>query len=481
MRLLKKPNFIKYEFALNVGKLMSGTMLAQALGVIITPILTRFFLPEHFGVSSVFISYCAMIGTVVCLKYEMAIVIPDNDDDSANILGLSLLLVVCISAMIALLVIPFDDFWAKLLNNPKLQRYLIWMPVMVAASGTTMAFNFWLNRYKAFGQNSMASVLNSLTTQGFKLGAAVAGVASGGALILAAVIGQCVSAIFLAMRFNRVHAVALGSIRFTKMTALASRFRHFPLYASGAALLNTASQQLPVVFMAFFFEPAVVGYYAFGVGILSLPMSLITSAVSRVFYQKACEIRHSNGRQISSDLYQTLFTIGFFPFATIIFHGEMLFATIFGENWGPAGVYAQFIAVWSLFVFSVRPLTMTIAVYELQRIGLVLQSLLFILRLGSVYIGAFFNNALLAVALFSLTGAVHYFCTGLWYIHIAGGSVRRTLVATLPAVCVGSLLLILQMVFTKAFRLEGLPFFLNVAVALPVYIYAVRNKIRLAF
>lgn len=481
IRFFNWPSLLKYEFALNTGKLMSGTLFAQVLGIVITPILTRFYLPEHFGVSAIFMSYCAIIGVIACLKYELAIVIPESDDDAANMLALSLLLVAAITLAVTALVVPFNAFWAELLNLQKLQAYFAWMPVMVAAAGTTLALNYWMTRYKAFGQTSLARILNSLTSQGFKLGGAVAGFASGGALIMAVVIGQFISAIYLAIRFSRVHRVRRNSIRVSKMASLASRFRRFPQYSSGSALLNTASQQLPVVCMAFFFDSEIVGYYAFGVGMLSLPMSLIGSAVSQVFFQKACEIRSTNGRQISSDLYLSLFSIGFFPFATIVLHGKMLFVTIFGANWGPAGVYAQFIAVWSLFMFIARPLSMTIAVYELQRIGLALQALLFTLRLGSVCIGGFFENPLLAVALFSLTGALHCFCTALWYIRVAGGSVRQTLFATIMVVCFGSILLVIQVVIIKTLNFNALPSLLVFAVLLPAYLFSVRKKIRLAF
>jgi len=43
------------EFSKNVLTLMTGTTIAQAIPIAITPILTRLYTPEDFGVFALFI------------------------------------------------------------------------------------------------------------------------------------------------------------------------------------------------------------------------------------------------------------------------------------------------------------------------------------------------------------------------------------------------------------------------------------------
>ena len=49
-----KNKVLKSEFNRNVLTLMTGTTIAQALPIAITPILTRLYTPEDFGVFAIF-------------------------------------------------------------------------------------------------------------------------------------------------------------------------------------------------------------------------------------------------------------------------------------------------------------------------------------------------------------------------------------------------------------------------------------------
>ena len=415
-------------FIANIFKLMSGTVIAQAIGLLITPILTRIYAADAFGEAALFMSISSIIGVVACLKYELAIVIPKEDDEAATVFGISFLAVLVMSLIVAALVLPGKTLIVGLLNQPSFSTYIVWLPFMVFLLGINLILNYWNSRRNAFGRNAVARVAMSITTQGMKLGGGIIGPASGGSLIFAGIAGQFVSGLLQIFLAWRDKAIIIGNnLSLVKMKQAALKYRKFPIYSSWSGLLNTASQQMPVLVMSFFFKPSIIGYYALGVGILSLPMSLIAASVSQVFYQKACTIRANNGKEISSKVYINLFAMGFLPFAFITLYGKELFVVVFGAQWETAGSYAQMLSIWTLFMFMARPLSMIISVYELQKIGLVLQIILFMLRIGSVVIGGMVGSPYLAVILFSITGAVHCFLTSLWYIHVAGGSVRNVL------------------------------------------------------
>ena len=66
----------KSEFSKNVLTLMTGTTIAQAIPIAISPILTRIYSPEDFGV---FVLYTAIVSLVTAIstgKYELAIMLP---------------------------------------------------------------------------------------------------------------------------------------------------------------------------------------------------------------------------------------------------------------------------------------------------------------------------------------------------------------------------------------------------------------------
>ena len=81
----------KSQFARNVITLMMGTTVAQAIPVAISPILTRIYSPEEFGFFALFISISSIFGAIVNGRYEMAIMLPDKEEDAINIAALGLL------------------------------------------------------------------------------------------------------------------------------------------------------------------------------------------------------------------------------------------------------------------------------------------------------------------------------------------------------------------------------------------------------
>jgi len=65
----------------SVLTLVGGTSIAQALSFLFSPIQTRLFSPEVFGELSVFGSITGIVGIIICLRYELAIVLPKDDDE----------------------------------------------------------------------------------------------------------------------------------------------------------------------------------------------------------------------------------------------------------------------------------------------------------------------------------------------------------------------------------------------------------------
>ena len=96
-------------FAENVLKLVTGSVIAQGIGVIVAPIIARLFAPEAFGVAALFASITGIIGVVACLRYELAIMLPKTDEEAANLLGASLFFVLIITGISVLIIF----FWRR--------------------------------------------------------------------------------------------------------------------------------------------------------------------------------------------------------------------------------------------------------------------------------------------------------------------------------------------------------------------------------
>ena len=97
----------KSEFSRNVLTLMTGTTIAQAIPIAISPILTRIYTPEDFGVFALFIGVVGVISVIATLTYEQAIILPKYDKYAINIFMLSLILILFTSIFSFIIIFLF--------------------------------------------------------------------------------------------------------------------------------------------------------------------------------------------------------------------------------------------------------------------------------------------------------------------------------------------------------------------------------------
>ncbi len=67
---------IKNKSSRNILTLMTGSTIAQAIPIAISPILTRLYTPEDFGVLALFTSLVTIFSVISTGRYEFAIMLP---------------------------------------------------------------------------------------------------------------------------------------------------------------------------------------------------------------------------------------------------------------------------------------------------------------------------------------------------------------------------------------------------------------------
>ena len=105
------------EYSQNVLTLMTGSTLSQAISIAVSPILTRLYKPEDFGLYAIFVAIITIIGTIASGRYELAIILPKKEEDAINIFGLGILITIFMTVLTAILVFVFNDSIVYLLNN----------------------------------------------------------------------------------------------------------------------------------------------------------------------------------------------------------------------------------------------------------------------------------------------------------------------------------------------------------------------------
>jgi len=400
------------RFARNVAVVTSGTAGAQAITMAFAPLITRIYGPEAFGLLGTFMAIVAVAVPVAALAYPIAIVLPREDRDALGLVRLSATISFGVALLAAVLLAFGGDWLTATLGAESVAGYLFLIPVAMLFGAWMQIAQQWLIRKKQFGVVGRSAVAHSLILNSAKSGFGWLNPV-GAVLIVLATLGHALHAALLfigARRRYQAEATEVGIGPSTPLKELAYGHRDFPFYQSPQLLLNAASQSLPVLLLAAFFGPVIAGFYALCVQVLKAPSSVVGQAVGSVFYPHFSEAVHE-GRRATPIWFKataSLGAIGFVPFVTVVVLGPWLFEFVFGSDWRVAGVFAQWLSAWMFFVFLNQPSAKAIIVYQKQHLALALNVASIFLRAGAIILGAWWlESALVAVALYSITGILH--------------------------------------------------------------------------
>jgi O-antigen/teichoic acid export membrane protein len=446
---LSTPKPKTSSFGLDVAKLAGSTSFGQLLTIVAMPVLSRIYSPDSFGVAEVFAALVTVIGTIACLRYDLALMLPERDEDAANLLATSFFFTIITTFLTTLAVFVGREALAEVLNTPELASYLWLAPLGVLGTGGFLALNSWNSRKRRYGRLSVAGVTRSTTTVGTQLGAGLGYPGTAGGLIAGKVAGMLASSAMLGVQTWRSESrMIFQSVNRQGMLTQMKRYRKFPLFSTWTALLNNISWQLPSFLLASFFSSSVVGYYALGTRLLRAPMSLVGTAIAQVFFQRATEAKAEGTlATLVESGFRALTTLGMFPILLLAITGQDIFVVAFGPSWAEAGVYTQILSVWTFFWFISSPLGTLYSVLERQEVGLVLNVIILATRLISLIVGGVLNDARLALWLFGGSGIVVYGYISLMIANASGvglktlfGMLTRQLIVFVP--CGGILVLI---------------------------------------
>lgn len=440
---LKLPK--KGSFIFNVLTLMTGASIAQVIPVVISPILTRVYTPENFGIFALFLSITGILSVIVTGRYGLAIMLPEKDEESVNLLILSILIACGISLIVLIIVFIFNNQITKLLSTREISRWLYFIPFAILLAGIYQALNCWSIRKKQFKSVSFSKVGQSTTRAATSLSLGLLKFGSTG-LIIANFVGQTIATLILGWQVWKNDKNKMKFVLKEKIKKVAKKYKNFPKYSTWSALLNTASVQVPILILTPFFGSEVVGFYSLSHRVLTMPISLLGQAVGQTFFQKASENKNNRKRlqYITFEVYKKLLYVGCFPILVITFFGKEIFSFIFGAQWIIAGNYAQILSIWILLVFISSPLSTLFIVLNKLRQGLMVDIILFSSRVISLLVGVmFFKNIEISIILFGTVSAIIWLGLCLYILKLVSIPYLTSFFVMLKVILISSLPLII--------------------------------------
>ncbi len=445
------------EYILNPGKerqlykniftLTTGTTVAQAIAIAISPVLTRIYEPAEFGNLALFVSLINILTIIATGRYEQAIMLPKKKNDAKQITGLTIGLTLTFSVVLLIVVLLFSKQIAVIFKQPEIAPWLLLLPLAVFLHAVFYAFESWSNREKKYKDISLSKITQSGLISSSKLAMGFAGFGTAG-MIVSTVLGYMGAAVFLFNRILKGNTRFFSEFRISEFKKQANQYKKFFQYTMPSNLINNFSLQLPVFLLTSFFSASIVGFYSLAHRIITVPMSLIGRSVSQVYYQNASELRGKPEelKEFTFGIYKKLLYLGVLPFSLLGVWGDYLFGFVFGSEWSVAGQYAQYLSIWILFNFISSPISQLFSVLEIQEKGLVVNVLLFIFRLFPLLLGIalFSEDPLSVIITFSILSSLFWIGFSFYLMKLAGVKFITTFIFTfktifivfIPLICI---------------------------------------------
>jgi len=388
--------------------LVGGTTVAQFFNFIFSPIQTRLFSPEVFGELSVFTSIISIVAVIVCLRFELAIVLPKDDEEGFSIYKLSLFFAIIISTLAAFVFLFYHSPIYKALGAEKLSKYWYYVPLSLILTGVIQASDYWLTRERKFKVLSLNKIITVIAVNLVSIFLGLLGYVDLGTRLLAVVISNIASLVIIA--HSIIPEFHDGKhVQHYPAKELFRRYKNFFLYDIWGALINSISWMIVPILMNRYYGSFAAGQYAIGLRVIQLPLNLIGASIGQVFLKTASEKKYFNqlyGYVIETTKRLFLFSI---PFTLILLVcGRYLFKFIFGQQWEIAGIYVQILAPWAMIWFISNPISAVNSILQKQQIRLIITISNLATRFASLYIGSLFHNERFGLVLFSLSGMIIY-------------------------------------------------------------------------
>lgn len=415
----------KSAYARNVLTLMTGTSLAQAIPIAISPILTRLYSPEEFGRFALYLAVAVIASVLVTGRYELAILLPRQDRDALHVAALAISLSILFSTGLLAIVIFFAHPIANLLGDAALAPWLYWVPASTLLLGVYQSLNYWSNRKAQYKRLAISRTVQSGSAALAQLGCGYVGSGAAG-LVGGQLAGQALATSVLARLVWREDRGLIRTLGVPRSLAFAKKYINFPKYLIVAHGFNTASGQMPVLLLSALFNTTAAGFFTLTQRVMAAPMSLVAGALGDVFRQEASQayIRQGNCKAIYEKTFKRLLSISIVPFSIFFLAAPELFAWVFGEQWRVAGEYAQILTPLAFLQFVTTPLSSVYVFAEKQRIDLLWQICLLILVTVSFFGGKFFTNEKIAIVMFSASYCLMYGVNGVVSYSLAAGRWR---------------------------------------------------------
>ena len=424
-----KNKFLSDPLSKGIFIIASGSVIGQLISVITTLITTRLYSPTDFGVLGLFTSTLTVLALTGGFAYEMALPLPKDDEDAANIFIFFLILLSVTSICFLIVCVLFGDSILSFFNIIALRSYVFLLIIGFFGVSLYGSLTYWVTRRRDYKRITYTKIYQSAGGSVTKI---TLGLLNAGAigLLAGAVLSQMLGIGTLLRYMWEKDRGLFKSLSLSRMVDNAKRYIQFPLYSFPSGVINALALQLPVFMLSAIYGLRVVGMFTLAHSVLVLTSSLISTSMGQVYFAEVSKMTRENSRELKNLYLATTKKLLFIGTPLIIIPSLLapfLFPVVFGPVWSEAGWYCLPLAIVAIANFVISP-TSVLLCYGYNHWGLIWDVSRTLLVLFSFYwIQVLSLPVMIALFIYSIVMAVMYgvnYLLNIWAVdlHLQRGS-----------------------------------------------------------
>lgn len=422
---------------------MGGTIIGQLIGVLTLPIVTRLFDPEAFGIYGIYTAVIGIISVIVCFRYELAIIIPKDDNQAANLYWVSLISTLIWTVLSIFTIYIYGNLISENLNSVTVSNYLWFFPLGIFISGLYTTNSHWNTRKVEYNRLASVQVSNSTVNSGSKILFGLFGLTTGGFLIIGTIIGTIVATLDLGIKiWKKDKQILLKNTKIRELLYVIRKYKNISIFNSTSSLINSISQGAPLILLAYYYGPITAGFFVLGYKLLRLPVNLLGNSMKKVFFQRVSG-KYDNDQDLlnfTKSVSYWLISVSVISMTLIVSLSGPLTPLLFGSDWLIAGSYIKWMALWVVVSFVSVPIGSIVTIKQKEHIGLLHQIFSLLLRISALYFGGeFIADPNITIMMYSFAGFLYNIIYMHWIFKLVGLSSINVLKDNLSMILLGCL------------------------------------------
>lgn len=370
------------NFRRNVTQLASGTVGAQALVLLMTPILTRVFGPSSFGGLALFSSVYVVLAGLLTMKYEQSILLPKEDQEAASLTALTVQLSTVLSVLLfGVMIVAYA--------TGRLPGYWLCLPVCTLLAALHSSLQQWGARSRDYRAYSLSLVLGAAVNSGLCVLFSLAFGDYSAVLVVGFTCGLLASVVYALARhrggFGQV--LTVSRTHWYTIVGLIRQYREFPLHVLPTSLALGATSYAPPIVLSLVYSLSITGYYAIASKFVLLPSVLLGAAISEAF--RAEFMARTREKVALASFTRSLLvkiTLVAIPVCMLLaLLAPWAFTLVFGAKYEYSGLLVRYVMLGALGTLIVQPFQYVFVGLRRSGIGLLFQLILSVVPLLLLY------------------------------------------------------------------------------------------------